>query len=540
MRNVKLSLKAFSKFISVLLIIMLLNMTVVSAAEINTIQGLNNQLAEEYADKLAEIGVFKGTDNGYELTREPTRLEGLVMLIRLLGKEEEANDLKKYACVFSDVPDWGVGYVNYAYYNGLTLGIGNGEFGSYQLIDVNAYSTFMLRALGYNDKIGDFTYNEALDKLNFLGVITSDYLNDLNQRSFLREDVAIISYNILKTNMKNTYKPLVAYLIVTNSIDQSVAIDIALIDDEIISERVTSYDIMNSNNGQDVMTVSFMENYIDISGEISDPSQRYLWIQIYDELNNRRVDQIISVNNNRFYVRLLVNLNDGKYVIDTYTNSDRYGTYSGLVWDAEFFAENNIGYFESSPVYTQNYREYFFGNIRSETTDYLEPAYGISSEYEAIITLANDITEGITNDYEKVLAIHNWVADNIYYNYDGLSSGNYGDNSSIAVLENKYGVCEGYANLFAALVRSSGIPCKKIIGYALGITSDSGWNEDNITSAVNHAWNEVYVDDRWIIIDVTWDSNKRYEDGQFQDGSMHDLKYFDCSLEAFSLDHRIK
>ena len=36
---------------------------------------------DEYAEKLATIGVFKGTGNGFELDRAPTRLEGLVMLI---------------------------------------------------------------------------------------------------------------------------------------------------------------------------------------------------------------------------------------------------------------------------------------------------------------------------------------------------------------------------------------------------------------------------------------------------------------------------
>ena len=42
------------------------------------------------ADALAALGLFRGTENGYELDRAPTRAEALVMLIRLLGREEEA------------------------------------------------------------------------------------------------------------------------------------------------------------------------------------------------------------------------------------------------------------------------------------------------------------------------------------------------------------------------------------------------------------------------------------------------------------------
>ena len=85
---------------------------------------------EMYADKLSTIGVFKGTENGYELERQPTRLEGLIMLIRLLGKEAEALKMSQEPSAFTDVPDWGMGYVNYAYKNNLTKGLGNGLFGS--------------------------------------------------------------------------------------------------------------------------------------------------------------------------------------------------------------------------------------------------------------------------------------------------------------------------------------------------------------------------------------------------------------------------
>jgi ABC-type oligopeptide transport system substrate-binding subunit len=46
---------------------------------------------DEYATRLKTIDVFKGTgSNDFQLDREPTRLEGLVMFIRLLGAEQEA------------------------------------------------------------------------------------------------------------------------------------------------------------------------------------------------------------------------------------------------------------------------------------------------------------------------------------------------------------------------------------------------------------------------------------------------------------------
>lgn len=64
------------------------------------------------ANQLYELGLFKGTGTKadgspeFELDRAPTRLEALVMLIRLLGIEQEA--LKENVhCHFKDVPQWG-------------------------------------------------------------------------------------------------------------------------------------------------------------------------------------------------------------------------------------------------------------------------------------------------------------------------------------------------------------------------------------------------------------------------------------------------
>lgn len=56
------------------------------------------------ADALHEMGLFSGTDKGYELDRAPTRAESAVMLVRLLGGEKEATE-KNYKTPFTDVPD---------------------------------------------------------------------------------------------------------------------------------------------------------------------------------------------------------------------------------------------------------------------------------------------------------------------------------------------------------------------------------------------------------------------------------------------------
>ena len=121
-----------------------------------------------------------------------------------------------------------------------------------------------------------------------------------------------------------------------------------------------------------------------------------------------------------------------------------------------------------------------------------------------------------------------------------IFSGNYQDMDAKNVLLTKKGVCEGYANLMAALLRSKGIPCKVQGGYALGIDTKKEWSSSNIdTTEGNHAWNEVYVNGRWIIIDATWDSQNQYKDGRYIIGETITQTYFDSTLEFFSLSHKL-
>lgn len=204
------------KLVAILLLIMILSSAVVGQAA---------GLYEEYAVKLSTINVFKGTGNGFELDRQPTRLEGLVMLIRLLGKESAANELKYNKCYFKDVPEWGIGYVNYAYLNGLSNGVGDKIFGSDDLMDANSYITLLLRALGYSDSpdVADFSWANAKDFAKSIGLIDSDMYTQLTNNKFIRSYVAKLSYDSLKVLLKNDSKTLVQKLVAQGVITDTVA-----------------------------------------------------------------------------------------------------------------------------------------------------------------------------------------------------------------------------------------------------------------------------------------------------------------------------
>lgn len=186
---------------------------------------------EEYVERLSIISVFKGTEKGFELDRAPTRLEGLVMLIRLLGQEADANNLMKDPCNFKDVPSWGIGYVNYAFNNGLTNGLGNGLFGSNNAIDANSYITFLLRALGYSDSSTnpDFKWEEAKEFAKEIELLESDLFEEISASDFTRAYVAKLSYDTLTHNLKGSHITLIQKLVADGAISETLAKEMGIL-----------------------------------------------------------------------------------------------------------------------------------------------------------------------------------------------------------------------------------------------------------------------------------------------------------------------
>ena len=161
----------------------------------------------------------------------------------------------------------------------------------------------------------------------------------------------------------------------------------------------------------------------------------------------------------------------------------------------------------------------------------------IQSDDPEIQNLAAQITANVPNVYAKVHAIHDWVSKNISYDnaqithvagtkdyYSTVQTKN--DNSSVIVLHERKGICFGYSNLTSALLRSIGIPARTVTGPVL-LTSNDHWIETlaDKDKPNFHAWNEAFVDGRWIVLDTTWDN-------------VFAQKFFDPTPALFGKDHR--
>ena len=170
------------------------------------------------ADSLHEMGLFQGTQNGYDLDRTPTRAEAAVMLVRLLGKEDEAKALT-YTAPFTDLKGWEKPYVQYLYSNGLANGTNRTTFNPTGKCTAQMYAVFLLRALGYSDT-ADFSYANAIETARERGIYDTGIINVQN---FLRDDAAAASYTVLSVSPKNSEGTLLDQLVSENAITEADA-----------------------------------------------------------------------------------------------------------------------------------------------------------------------------------------------------------------------------------------------------------------------------------------------------------------------------
>ena len=170
------------------------------------------------ADSLHEMGLFQGTQNGYDLDRTPTRAEAAVMLVRLLGKEAEAKALT-YTAPFTDLKGWEKPYVQYLYSDGLANGTNRTTFNPTGKCTAQMYAVFLLRALGYSDT-ADFSYANAIETAREQGIYDTGIINTQN---FLRDDAAAASYTVLSVSPKNSEGTLLDQLVSENAITEADA-----------------------------------------------------------------------------------------------------------------------------------------------------------------------------------------------------------------------------------------------------------------------------------------------------------------------------
>ncbi|XP_030432248.1 kyphoscoliosis peptidase isoform X1 [Gopherus evgoodei] len=130
--------------------------------------------------------------------------------------------------------------------------------------------------------------------------------------------------------------------------------------------------------------------------------------------------------------------------------------------------------------------------------------------YASKVSVKNSIEELVKallrearNDLEKVRAIWMWICHHIEYDVAGFHNKGQRSCEPKDVLHTGKSVCEGYAGLFQQMCSVAGVRCMKLSGYSKGYSYRRG---QSFTGDSDHAWNAVYLDGRWHLLDSTWGS----------------------------------
>lgn len=160
------------------------------------------------------------------------------------------------------------------------------------------------------------------------------------------------------------------------------------------------------------------------------------------------------------------------------------------------------------------------------------------AEYNEITDKAEEITKGKSTAYDKALAVHDWLCENLHYDYDALDADNIEDaaNPRLA-FKTKKAVCSGFSRLMSIMLRSVGVPCIDVTGYANTFNAGVSW-DDIDHSGLNHEWNMFHDGERWCMVDVTWDCTNKFFKNEFIK-STPTRTYFDASQTFFSYTHEV-
>lgn len=306
--------------------------------------------------------------------------------------------------------------------------------------------------------------------------------------------------------------------------------------------------------GTNQISTSFYKDKIEfcIEGNVLRFKMLPLWMYNSNVMicieNTNRKEVFKKVYSPRMDIEVFLNgIRDGHYFLYVfYLSTIRPNYYISISNSSGIpLCINKLGSYAEIPIPFEENKA-FFASLKN---DWCTKAFHRSSTsiYQANLPEVKDIAENITKyatgNYNKILAVHDWVAENLYYDYDALSSGKYmyEKYDTLTMLKERRTVCRGYSKLAVTFLRAIGIPAIDVECFALGESSDGGWNDNgNLTAKANHIITFALADNRWIIMDPTWDSVNVHRNGKYikktDGGARHN--YFDATLAFFSYTHR--
>eukprot|EP00929_Paragymnodinium_shiwhaense_P091516 TRINITY_DN5142_c0_g1_i3.p1 TRINITY_DN5142_c0_g1~~TRINITY_DN5142_c0_g1_i3.p1 ORF type:complete len:779 (-),score=121.40 TRINITY_DN5142_c0_g1_i3:481-2817(-) len=118
--------------------------------------------------------------------------------------------------------------------------------------------------------------------------------------------------------------------------------------------------------------------------------------------------------------------------------------------------------------------------------------------------LAGWLTRDLVSEEQKAWAVFAWVCQHVAYDIDGLKGRRPKQSCDASnVLQSRLSVCAGYAHIFADLAKHAGLQVEVISGCARNRAGEIDMDV-RADESKGHAWNAVYLNKEWILLDTTW------------------------------------
>ena len=214
----------------------------------------------------------------------------------------------------------------------------------------------------------------------------------------------------------------------------------------------TIFDTSNTSSG--ILYITYdgsLSKKIKLTVELSGSTEKY----VYNVTSNKKFSVPLQLGNGEYTVSMLENVSGQSYRILA-KNS----------FKADIKTPNNM-FLTASPIV--NY-----------TSD-----MEVIKAYDTL--LKGKENENTSNLYERVV-------NDYYYDYNKASNPpvEYVPNIE-EIYKSKKAICYDYSAIMSSVLRHKSIPTKLVMGYAPEV---EGY----------HAWNEIYIDGSWVVVDTTYDS----------------------------------
>ena len=167
----------------------------------------------------------------------------------------------------------------------------------------------------------------------------------------------------------------------------------------------------------------------------------------------------------------------------------------------------------------------FFVSVSfSQSYELVDKKVSLYPDFNSIEALSYRIQNDFDTDSDRARAVFYWIANNI--SYDVVTSKlprqyitfryrtdaelkkqkkEYHKRLAQDAFEKRITLCGGYSMLFVELCNLMGIDAKMI----KGVTKVSPLDINQIKQIKDHAWNAVYLNGHWKLIDITWSAGYR-------------------------------